>query len=183
MRLLIVTGKMGATIEHKIMKLKESTAAARKQQDTIREMSQDINNTLMAAKNVRPEFMTHAVNMANGEHGIAFLIASILENRMAKFFANVADTEHRGTAIKAAMFASEIIAEVDDQFSLGTSRYMGNTVPCYLCSFLSPGNKHQIKNTMSGKPLPRIGKIQLTNNEDRPRPTKRPRIKYFLIES
>ena len=130
--------------------------------------SHDINNVLTTASNVAPVFHTHYANMESGKHGIATLISEILAEREAIFPAGVELTAFRKIAIAQAMFASEIIAEVQARFAAGSVRYPDSTVHCYLSTFMPK------KGT--------IGKIKLTNAEDKPRKCDKPRVKFYLVQ-
>jgi hypothetical protein len=133
------------------------------------ENTHDINNTLTTAKNVSPMFAGHYFNMESGEHGLQTLITEILSAKYdEKFTANVGETKLRNVAIAAGMFTSEIIEAVEARFSSNTNRYK------YVRAYLS------VIMTKNGK----VGKIKLTNNEDKNRPKHiaRPRFKWFLIE-
>lgn len=73
------------------------------------------NQTLTETKQVRPEFMAHWVDINTGKHGIENLIAKVLK-------------KHPGIP------ASRIIADVQGQFTDGTTRYPASTISQYLCN-------------------------------------------------
>jgi hypothetical protein len=136
--------------------------------------SQDINNCLTVAE-VSPTFQGHYFNLVSEKHGIAFLIAEILTEREAVFAKGIEATELKAVAVAASMFASEVISEVKARFTAGTTRYEYNTVHAYLSVLMNPESKHCLAN------IPRIGKIKLTNAEDKPRPCYKPRTKFYLL--
>ena len=125
---------------------------------------QDINNLI--APSTRYAFRNHYVNTETGVCGIENLIADILTNANANFPAGIEFTPHRSIAIGNSMFASEIIEIVRQSF--GPDRYTDGTIHHYLSVF------------MTKKDL--IGKIKLSNVEDKDRPCCKPRIKFYLVE-
>lgn len=129
------------------------------------ENQHDINNVLTTAENVSPMFGGHYFNMESGEHGLQTLIAEILTEREAIFPKDSENSALRQVVISAGMFTSEIVAEVEKRFSGGTNRY--KYVHAYLSVIMFKNGK--------------IGKVKLTNNEDKPRPCFKPRCKWFLI--
>lgn len=148
--------------------------------------SQDINNFLSASEQVGPEFHTHYTNMESGENGIANLIVKIFMDNGSVFPFDIANGEFRKLAIAGSMFASEIFATTQAEFSAGSKRYPYETIAAYLSVFMSPDNKHKLKG------LPLVGKINLTSSEDFDRPIVlgkdgikrkiKPRRKWFLIQ-
>lgn len=140
--------------------------AAKQMQRDILSNAIDANNVLTTA-GIRPEFQAHVFDMNSGDCGIEMLIVAILTDNGSVFPKIIASTEFRHVAINGAMFASDIIAEVQNRFANGSTRYPYATVYAYLCN---PKNKKK-----SG-----ILAIKLTNQEDKPRPCPKPRQKYFL---
>jgi hypothetical protein len=148
--------------------------------------SQDANNVLTTSGQVGPLFHAHYTNMETAENGIANLIAKILKENGSNFPLNIANSEFRNIAIAGSMFASDIFAATQLEFSAGSIRYPYETIHAYLSVFMSPDNKHKLAG------LPRIGKIDLTSNEDYNRPAvmgkdgkkrkTKPRRKWFLIQ-
>ena len=106
--------------------------------------------------------------MESGNHGIATLISEILAEREAVFPLGVEKTEFRNIAIATSLYAKEIIAEVQSRFATGSDRYPDSSVHCYLSTFMAK------KGT--------IGKIKLTNAEDKPRKSSKPRVKFYLVQ-
>ena len=131
--------------------------------------SMDINNVLTTSTQVHPLFQTHYTNMETAENGITALIKEILTANEAVFPKGIEETEFRPIALAASMFASEIIEQVQSRFSNGSMRYPYKTVHQYLSIFM----------TRSGK----VGKIKLSNTEDKPRPCNKPRTKWYLVEA
>ena len=156
------------------------------QPDTL-SSAQDIANVYKSAGNVGAIFNPHYVNMlktisipdaktVKNRHGIALIIAEILTEHEAVFPANVGETSFRPLAISAGMFAEDIFNAIQNQFAAGTDRYALPSVHVYLCSLMNADKKHYIKG------LPKVASVQLTNSEDSPRPCKKPRRKYFLVQ-
>lgn len=141
---------------------KDVQAVARDIVDT----SRDVNNLLASAGNVHNFVRAHYVDVSTGTYGIESLIASILSNRNAIFPAGIEKTEFRKVATATAMYASEIIAAVQDTF--GKDRYPYATIHSYLSYFMAKNGK--------------IGKIKLKNNEDQMRNCCKPRTKFYLVE-
>jgi len=135
-------------------------AVAREIVDT----SRDLNNLFASAGNVHNFVRAHYVDTASGTYGIESLIASILKSRNAIFPNGIEATEFRKVAISSAMYASEIIAAVQDTF--GKERYPYATVHSYLSYFMKK----------------KVGKIKLSNKEDSARPCCKPRTKFYLVE-
>jgi hypothetical protein len=136
---------------------------------------QDINNVLTSSENVSPLFHGHYFNMENGKHGIETLITEILTENESILPSAIntgakAHYEHnalRQVAIASSMFTCDIINEVQSRFSNGSNRYPYTTIHQYLSIFMF----------RSGK----VGKIKLSNSEDKNRPCFKPRVKWFLI--
>ena len=122
---------------------------------------QDINNEL-TARQVKPLLQGHWIE------GVEKLITDILTEREAVFPLGVENTEFKKVAIAAAMFTQEIKDEIETRFTAGTTRYPLETVETYLSVFMPR------KGT--------IGKIKLTNAEDKPRPCCKPRTKWYLVK-
>jgi len=127
----------------------------------------DLNNIETTSGIVPNIFHTHFVDLATGEKGIADLICRILREREAIFPLGAEQTELRQVAIAGAMFTDAILAEVEMRFTAGSIRYPAKTVRAYLSVHLGKSGK--------------VGKVQLTNLEDKPRPCCKPRCKWFLI--
>lgn len=121
----------------------------------------DLNNVLTTA-GVKNVFQGHNIN-----NGITGLITEILTDNGAQFPAGIEATNLRKIAIGSAMFASEILAEVESRFSAGSTRYPSATVHQYLSVFMAKQGT--------------IGKIRLSNAEDKTRPCCKPRIKFYLV--
>lgn len=131
--------------------------------------SRDLNNVLASAGNVHNFVRAHYIDASTGVYGIERLIAQILKENGAIFPGGIEETEFRGMAILAGMFASEIVAIVQETF--GTERYPAATIHCYLSTEMT-------KATSQNK----IGKIKLKNHEDSNRPCFKPRTKFYLLE-
>jgi len=128
---------------------------------------QDTNNVL-TTNNVSPMFQGHVFNMVTGEHGIENLIISILRQNNSILPKGIENSNLRNVAIASAMFASDIMAIVESYFTAGSTRYRYETIHQYLSVFMFR------KGT--------IGKIKLSNNEDKPRSCFKPRCKWYLVE-
>ena len=127
---------------------------------------QDINNTLKTA-GVRAHFQTHYANAMLDVYGILALVKDILRDKQAEFPRGIEATELRQIAVAASLFTSEILAEVENRFAAGGSRYKVQAV----------------KNVLSTYGKGEIGKITLTNSEDKPRDCAKPRCKWYLIQT
>lgn len=148
--------------------------------------AQDANNVLTTSGQVGPLFHNHFVNMETGDNGIANLIAKVLTDNGSVFPLDVASGEFRKMAIAGSMFASEIFATTQVEFSAGSKRYPFKTIHAYLSVFMSPDNKNKLKG------LPVVGMIKLTASEDFDRPKVmgtdgiarkiKPRRKWFLVQ-
>jgi hypothetical protein len=125
-------------------------------------------NGFLTVAGIRPHTQAHYANTETGENGIADLISSILRTNKSIFPALVGETELRQVAIANSMFTDEIMAEVERQFSAGSTRYRVRSVRNYLSTYMF----------RSGK----IGKIQLTGLEDTSRTCPKPRCKWFLAQ-
>jgi hypothetical protein len=130
------------------------------------EASQAINNTLKTA-GVRAHFQTHYANALLDVYGILCLVKDILRDKQAEFPRGIETTELRKIAVAASLFTSEILAEVENRFAAGGSRYKIQAV----------------KNVLSTYGKNEIGKITLTNEEDQPRECSKPRCKWYLIQT
>ena len=144
------------------------TKAAKTMSNEIIITSCDINNVLTTAKNVSPMFQTHYANMVTGEHGISTLIGEILKENNSSLPLGTENGEFRNVAIATSMFASEIIAKVEEKFTGGTIRYPAATILTYLSVFMFR------KGT--------VGKIKLKGFEDANRTSPKPRVKYYLAQ-
>lgn len=148
--------------------LSDAIKAARDLNREILSGLRDINNVLSTAENVGPLFHNHYVNMETGRNGIENLITDILTENGAYFDTGIEHTPNRGLAIASAMFASDIIREVQNRFSDGTKRYPDSTIYQYLSVKMFP------KGT--------VGKITLTNLEDCLRECNRPRLMWYIVK-
>jgi hypothetical protein len=142
----------------------EKTAAIELSQ-TVIETSRDINNTLTTA-GVRAHYQAHYANAQLDICGILALVKDILRASQAEFPRGIETTELRKIAVAASMFTSEILAEVEKRFAAGGLRYKIQAV----------------KNVLSTYGKDEIGKITLTNSEDKPRDCAKPRCKWYLIQ-
>ena len=133
--------------------------------DTVVENGKDANNVLTSV-GVSPVFQTHVVNVETGKHGIKHLIAEILTAAEAVFPEGAENGELRPIVLASAMLASEVKDEVERRFSAGSTRYPYSTVHQYLSVFM-------VKEKM-------IAKVQMTKDEDQPRPCYKPRTRYYL---
>jgi hypothetical protein len=133
--------------------------------------SQDINNVLTTSKVTRAVFHTHYVSMDASLFGIADLITSILREAQAVFPKGVEATELRGVALSASLTTEEIMSAVERKFTAGSIRYPLQTVKSYLSVFMSKGKKAT------------IGRIQMSNAEDKDRQCCKPRCKWYMIEA
>ena len=158
-------------------------------QSEVLESAHDIGTIYKSAGNVGPTFTPHYVNMGESpidipdaetiknRHGIAKIIGEILFARMAVFPPNIGDQpEHRSLAIMASMYSEDIYQKIQNQFTAGTDRYNLDSVRVYLSSLMDGTKIHYING------LPKVASIQLTANEDKPRPCKKPRKKYYLVQ-
>lgn len=125
-----------------------------------------INNTLAETKKVTGFYGTHYANAELDVCGIVALVQDILRENDAVFSRGIENTELRNIGIAASMFTSDIIEAVKTRFASGGMRYKAQAV----------------KNVLSTYGKDSIAKIQLTNNEDKPRPCSRPRAKWYLIQ-
>ena len=125
-----------------------------------------INNTLAETKKVTGFYGTHYANAELDVCGIVALVQDILRENDAVFSRGIENTELRNIGIAASMFTSDIIAKVQERFASAGMRYKAQAV----------------KNVLSTYGKDSIAKIQLTNNEDKPRPCSRPRAKWYLIQ-
>lgn len=148
------------------MTLTEVNAAIAMSNDILRN-SQDINNVLTTSKKVKAVFHTHYADMESGEFGIEQLIVKIMREHGAEFVKGVETTELRQIAIAGSMFISDIETEVQKRFTAGSIRYPHDTIKAYMSAYLLKNGK--------------VGRIQLTNNEDKNRTCCRPRVKWYLI--
>ena len=125
---------------------------------------QDINNTL-ATSGVRAHFQTHYANAMLDVYGILALVKDILREAQAEFPRGIEATELRKIAVAASLFTQDILREVENRFAAGGFRYKIQAV----------------KNVLSTYGKNEIGKITLTNAEDKPRDCAKPRCKWYLI--
>lgn len=131
--------------------------------------SQDLNNVITTSQTVKAVFHTHYVNLAQGDYGIKDLLTRILREHEACFPKGIETGELRKVAIAGAMFTSEVISEVQSRFTAGSIRYPVQTIKAYLSVFMFKSGQ--------------VGKIQLSNAEDKERECCKPRCKWYLIET
>ncbi len=136
--------------------------------------SRDINNVLTTSAVTRAVFHTHFVSMDNSLFGIADLITSILREAEAVFPKGIETSELRGVALASALTTDEIKSAIDRRFTAGSIRYPLQSVKSYLSVFMSQSTKHH-KAT--------VGKIQMSNAEDKNRECCKPRCKWYLIDA
>ena len=130
------------------------------------EASQAVNNTLTTA-GVRAHYQAHYANAQLDVCGILALVKDILREAQAEFPRGIETTELRKIAVAASMFTAEILAKVEERFAAGGLRYKIQAV----------------KNVLSTYGKDEIGKITLTNSEDKPRDCAKPRCKWYLIQT
>jgi len=133
------------------------------------ESEKDLGNTLSSAGNVHAFVLPHYTDVNTGTYGIESLILAILKNAGASFPKDIEQGEFRKVAINASLFASEIISQVQEIFTAGNSRYPYQTIHNCLATYLAKKGK--------------VCKIYLTNQEDKPRPCCKPRVKFYVNES
>ena len=133
--------------------------------DEILSNLQAINNTLTESGKVRPVFMGHFTDMTADIHGIIDLIKDILKSNDAEFSRNAHDSDLRALVVAKSMTAHAILAQVQSRFSAGSTRYPLQTIKNVLCTYASDD----------------ICGFQLSKDEDKPRPCKKPRYAYYLI--
>jgi hypothetical protein len=127
----------------------------------------DINNILTVA-GVKPLLQAHWT-----DGGIEQMITDCLTLNESVFSSDVCGKDGKGggtlrpVIIKTSMFVTDILHYVEENFTAGTSRYPLKTIHQYLSIFMFRNNK--------------VGKIKLTNHEDKPRPCDKPRVKWYLI--
>jgi len=127
-----------------------------------------VNNTLTIAE-ARPHFQTHYANAQLDVYGVLALVRDILREAQAEFPRGIEATELRKIAVAASMFTSEILAEVEARFAAGGGRYKVQAVKNCLSTY--------------GKKDGTIAKIRLSNGEDQPRKSAKPRCKWYLVAS
>jgi len=124
----------------------------------------EINNTLAVA-GTRAHFQAHYANAEIDVFGILALVKDILRESQAEFPRGIEATELRKIAVAASLFTQDILREVENRFSAGGFRY----------------KMQAVKNVLSTYGKNEIGKITLTNAEDKPRDCAKPRCKWYLI--
>jgi hypothetical protein len=123
---------------------------------------QDINNMLTTAE-VIPIFQTHFVDTAKEIAGMKDLVVDILKEGNA-----IGDlTDNRDKLVKVGWYTYQILKQVEIRFTAGSSRYPVSSVRTCL-------SVHMKRDT-------RLGKIQLTNEEDKARECNKPRVKWIAI--
>lgn len=130
-------------------------------------------NNIMTTAGVANVFQCHYPT-----GGIQKLITEILTDSNAIFpacydkisKAHYSANPFRKLVLAASLTADEILAEVENRFSAGSTRYPYETVIMYLSVFM----------VRKGQ----IGKVKQTNYEDanRPKSSNRPRQKFFLVQ-
>ena len=140
-----------------------------------------INNTLAETKKVTGFYGTHYANAELDVYGIVALVQDILRENDAVFSRGIENTELRNIGIAASMFTSDIIAKVQERFASAGLRYDEQAVKNVLSTYGREG-KTKTKNGKAVVSTGHIAKIQLTNNEDKPRPCSKPRAKWYLIQ-
>jgi len=125
------------------------------------------NNNLFADAQVPFVYRNHYVNAKTGVNGIENLIIDILTNNNAVFAKDVAATPLRNMAISQSLYISEIIEHVRNSF--GFDRYPDATIYTVISVLM-------LKSGI-------VGKIALSNVEDKNRECCRPRSKFFLIQT
>ena len=123
------------------------------------------NNKFFGKNEVPLVYRNHYVNTKTDVFGIENLIIDILEKNKAVFAKDVAATPSRNIAIAQSLYISEIIASVRKTF--GFDRYPDATIYTVVSVLM-------VKSGL-------VGKIVLSNVEDKNRECCRPRAKFFLI--
>jgi hypothetical protein len=144
----------------------EAKAAAIAMSGEIVSASMDINNTLKT-QGTLAFFGTHYANAELDVFGIVSLVKLVLKENDAVFGRGIENGDLRGIAIASAMFTSQIIEAVKVHFAAAGLRYQPQAV----------------KNVLSTYAKGEIVKIQLSNNEDKPRPCSKPRAKWYLVST
>ena len=145
----------------------EEKAAAVAMSGEVLEAMQAVNNTLTTA-GVRPNFQAHYANAKLDVYGIMDLVKDILRVAQAEFPRGIENTELRKIAVAASLFTSEILAEVQARFAAGSTRYKVQSVKNCLSTY--------------GKVDGTIGRIKLSNTEDKPRDCAKPRCKWYRVQ-
>ena len=145
----------------------EDKAAAVAMSGEVLEAMQAVNNTLTIA-GVRPNFQAHYANAQLDVYGIMDLVRDILRFAQAEFPRGIENTELRKIAVAASLFTSEILAEVQARFAAGSTRYKVQSVKNCLSTY--------------GKVDGTIGRIKLSNTEDKPRDCAKPRCKWYRVQ-
>ena len=125
------------------------------------------NNNIFADKQVPFVYRNHYVNVKTGVNGIENLVIDILQNNNAVFTKDIAATGLRKMAISQSLYISEIIEQVRSQY--GFDRYPDATIYTVVSVLM-------IKSGL-------VGKIAMSNVEDKNRECCRPRAKFFLIQT
>lgn len=128
--------------------------------------SQD-NNSVFTTLKVHPIFQNHYVNLDSGKHGFIAIVSEILTENAAVFHKGIENTPKRAAAVQQAMFIEDIFNAIQAKFTAGTSRH--SYASCH--TFLSKW--------MFEKGI--IGKIKLSNAEDKNRSCCKPRTKIYLV--
>lgn len=125
-------------------------------------IERDLNH-MLTNTGKKPVFQAHYTGKKDGLMG---LLIEIFESAGAVFPDGIESTDLRQIAVSKALFLSEIIAQVEKKFTAGSSRYPMQSIKNYLSFF--------------GKNIFKV--IKLTNEEDKNRPGKKPRGKWYMIE-
>ena len=145
----------------------EDKAAAVAMSGEVLEAMQAVNNTLTIA-GVRPNFQAHYANATLDVYGIMDLVRDILRSAQAELPRGIENSELRKIAVAASLFTSEILAEVQARFAAGSTRYRVQSVKNCLSTY--------------GKLDGTIGRIKLSNTEDKPRDCAKPRCKWYRVQ-
>ena len=125
---------------------------------------QDINSVLTTAETA-PIFQTHFVDLSKEIAGQKDLIIDILKEHGA-----IAEmTDSREKQISVGLYTYQILKQVEIRFTKGTTRYPVASVRNCLSTHMKADN--------------RLGKIQLTNDEDSARECNKPQKKWFAVAS
>ena len=151
---------------------------ARSLNSTMQRLAKDGNKVYTLAGNVSPYVMKHWVDMESGEQGIAALILKILREAGAEFPLNVGETTNRTLALKAGLTTDEIISQVVERFSQGSTRYSRGSIKTYLSQWLS---KPRIVKGQTVQPI--VASLEQSTFEDSNRGNStKPRHLWFIIQ-
>ena len=134
--------------------------------DTCVEASVDLNNCLVETGKVKAHYGAHYANAAIEVCGIVALVMDVLRDKQAVFPRHLEQLEEaRPAVIACSLFTSDIVSEVQKRWP-NNLRYKPQAV----------------KNVLSTYGKQFIVKVQLTKEEDTPRPCSKPRAKWYLIQ-